>query len=148
MGQWFVKHGNFLLWVESYLYQCIILYFSIPGALVNNSNKIFLNKHSSHNDPWIMHFIMPSSFLCDSHVWGSVFCRRVLAGQVPMSAALVSASLTGIGGNPNSYQWTHCFGLKADKISVCNIKCHKSNSLLRPFENMRRGPFTHRIKES
>lgn len=58
-----------------------------------------------------MHFIMPSSFLCDSHVWGSVSCRRVLAGQVPMSAALVSASLTGIGGNPNSYQRTHCFGL-------------------------------------
>lgn len=38
-----------------------------------------------------------------------------------MSAALVSASLTGIGGNPNSYQWTHCFGLRLIKYQ-CDIQ--------------------------
>lgn len=48
----------------------------MSGAIVNNSNKILLNKHNSQNNTWILHFIMHSCLPFDSYIWGFFFLQK------------------------------------------------------------------------
>lgn len=102
-----------------------MLYFSVSGALLNNSNKIFLNKHNSHNDTWITHFIMLSSLPFDSHIWGFVSCRRVLAGQVPR--------VSGIGIGLYDKNWRESKHLPVDSLlwvkASIKHQCNISNAI-------------------
>lgn len=93
-----------------------------------------------------MHFIMLSNFPFDSHIWGFVSCRRVLAGHVPHVSSIDVSLFDRNWREPKFLPMDSLLWVKALIEYQCDISS-AINHLSIPFKHMLKGLSIQRIQD-